>query len=155
MASLARATAGARAMPPLLHQDPASGSEQAWKRFVEEDMAFRVPVDLVRRLERYAHQLSMEQPGLNVTSTWVAAFLLNWALNHQELTDIEPDMLSAALAAEGDRANQVLELLQEKLQELEAFDTQRLLREIAELEQLQGQLNGLCSGLRDSTFDSA
>ncbi len=147
MASLVRATKPPRPeSAPAVH-DLASGSERAWKRFIEEDVAFRMPSDLVRRLEDYAHQLNAGQPDLNASATSIAYALLNWALDQQQLTDIDMDIISAALAAEGKRANLSLALLREKLQELEAFDAQRLMREITELERLQQDLSELCVSL--------
>lgn len=152
MASLVRATKLPRPASALLHHDRfASGSERAWKRFVEEDVAFRMPGDLVKRLEEYARQLNVGQPELNASAASIAYALLNWALDQQQLTDMDMDIIGAALAAEGKRADQALELLREKLQELEAFDAQRLRREVAELERLQQDLSELCVSLERST----
>jgi hypothetical protein len=148
MASLARATELSRPAPDLLPQNAISGSERAWKRFVEEDVAFRMPRDLVRRLEEYARQLNVEQPQWNASATEVAYFILNWALDQKQLTDMEMDIISAALVAEGNRANQALELLRKRLQELDAFDAQYLMSEVAELKRLQQDLKELCVSLR-------
>lgn len=149
--SLARAVELPRPPATLPSQDPDSGSERAWRRFVEEDVAFRIPGDLVRRLEAYARQLNVEQPELNASATEIAYFLLNWALDQQQLTDTEMDIIGAALAAEGNRANQALELLRERLQELEAFDAQRLMTEVAELKRLQQDLSELCASFKHLT----
>ncbi|MGC1952298.1 MAG: hypothetical protein WA970_06955 [Gammaproteobacteria bacterium] len=152
MASLARATEVPRPARAFPEHDPASGSERAWKRFVEEDVVFRMPGDLVRRLEGYARQLNVAQPELNASAPRIAYLLLNWALDQQQLTGTEMDILGIALAAEGNRANQALELLRERLQELEAFDAQRLIREAAELEQLRQDLSALCLTLKPMAY---
>lgn len=149
MASLARATEPPKPAPNLPRpEDATSGSARAWKRFVEEEVSFRMPGDLVRRLEKYARQLNVEQPELNASPTKLAYFLLNWALDQQQLTNMETDIIGAALAAEGNRANQALELLRERLQELDTFDAQRLINEVAELKRLQHDLNELVVSLR-------
>ncbi|MFZ0255410.1 MAG: hypothetical protein WAN46_07155 [Gammaproteobacteria bacterium] len=153
MASLVRATELPRPAPGLLGHDSASGSERAWKRFVEGDVALRMPSDLARRLEEYARQLNIAQPKLHASAATIAYLLLNWALDQQQLTDTEMDIIGAALAAEGNRANQALELLRERLQELEAFDAQRLMREVAELEQLRQDLSELCLSLKRMADD--
>jgi hypothetical protein len=149
--SLARAVGLPRPPPTLPHQYPYPGRERAWKRFVEEDIAFRMPGDLARRLEAYALRLNAEQPELNASATEIAYFLLTWALDQQQLMDTEMDIIGAALAAEGNRANQALELLRERLQELETFDSQRLMTEVAELERLQQDLNELCTRFEQLT----
>lgn len=151
MASLARATELPSSIPTLPNHGLSSGSERAWRRFVEEDVAFRMPGDLVRRLEAYARQLNDEQPELNASAKRIAYLLLNWALDQQQLTDTEMDIISAALAAEGNRANQALELLRERLQELESFDAQCLMMEAAELERLRQDLSELCVSLEHMT----
>jgi hypothetical protein len=110
-----------------------------------------MPGDLARRLEAYALRLNAEQPELNASATEIAYFLLTWALDQQQLMDTEMDIIGAALAAEGNRANQALELLRERLQELETFDSQRLMTEVAELERLQQDLNELCTRFEQLT----
>lgn len=128
-----------------------SGAERAWKRFVEEDVAIRIPGDLVRRLEAYARRVNAGQPQLNASPASIACAILNWALDQQQLTDIGMDIIGAALAAEGKRANQALELLQERLRELESFDARRLRAEAAELERLRQDLGELCVSLEQLT----
>ena len=147
MASLARAVELPKPTRNFPHQDSQSGSERAWKRFVEEDVVFRIPGDLLRRLETYARQVNVERPELNASAAKIAYVLLNWALDQQQLTDTEMDIIGAALAAEGNRANQALELLRESLYELDTFDAQHLIKEIAGLEQLHQDLSEMCVSL--------
>lgn len=46
--------------------------------------AFRLPPDLMKRLDRYAERLRTEQPGLRVTRADALRLLLNEALDGKE-----------------------------------------------------------------------
>lgn len=46
--------------------------------------AFRLPSDLMKRLDRHAERLRSEQPGLRVTRADALRMLLNEALDEKE-----------------------------------------------------------------------
>lgn len=147
MASLTRATKVSDVTRASLNQHASSGREQAWKRFVDEDVTLRVPRDLARRLARYAQKLSSEQPHQDVAATNVAYSLLSWALEQKELAHPRATTVEALISY----ANQVhptFEVLWMRLQDLQSFDPRYLLGELAELERLHADLTRLCSSLR-------
>ena len=50
-------------------------------------VAFRLPADLLKRIDRHAERMRVAQPGVNVTRTDVVRMLLTRALDHLEPTD--------------------------------------------------------------------
>jgi len=45
-------------------------------------VAFRLPVDLLKRIDKHAERMRDQQPGVNVTRTDVVRMLLTRALDH-------------------------------------------------------------------------
>jgi hypothetical protein len=47
-------------------------------------VAFRLPLDLLKRIDRHAERMRDLQPGVNVTRTDVVRMLLTRALDHMD-----------------------------------------------------------------------
>ena len=92
-AALARLDRLAADHPELLHGDggpvPPDDAEAAWIDTLEQAMndkqvAFRLPSELVGRLDEYAEQMRRENPGMRVTRADVVRMLLSRGLARVE-----------------------------------------------------------------------
>ena len=79
--------------PELVHPGPPiSADVQGWEETLQElednmatrQVAFRLPVELVERLDAFAEQMKAESPGLRVTRADAARLLLTRALDASE-----------------------------------------------------------------------
>jgi len=83
----------AREHPELVHPGPPSPADvQGWEETLQEEeddmatrqVAFRLPVELVERLDALAKRMQDESPGLRVTRADVVRLLLTSALNEDD-----------------------------------------------------------------------
>ena len=83
----------AREHPELVHPGPPSPADvKGWEETLQEleddmptkQVAFRLPVELVGRLDAFAERIQNESPGLRVTRADAARLLLTRALDEAE-----------------------------------------------------------------------
>lgn len=128
-----------------LRPDPRrrTGSERAWKRFIEGDVAFRLPADLMERLDEYAGRVGANAPKHRLSASEIAQLMLSWVLYHiqREPTSETARDLAAALKREASRLDYHLDVICDVLDVLERFDARILGQELAEVKQLYDDLD--------------